>query len=133
MIESGKNLEPYIHFIRHNRPVLRVGTTEFPRTVLDIVVNELGVIIWENQGSFKIISYYVLRNTQMYCETSQRLGKEYPRTTKLDRLSEITWEQGIFISSDAFKALFLAPRDSGNELGNTDTPTDSTTEGQSDQ
>jgi len=133
MIKSGKTLEPYIHFIRYDRSVLRVGTIEFPRAVLDTVVDELGVIIWENQGSFRILSYYVLRNTQLHCETSQQLEKEYPRTTKPKSLIEITWAHGIPISSDAVMALFLNSRDSGDKLGNTDTAPDPTTKGQPDE
>lgn len=133
MIKSGKTLEPYIHFIRHNQPVLQIGTTEFPQIVLDIVVNELGIIIWENQGSFKIISYYVLRNAQLHYETLQQLKKEYPRTTKPSSLIEITWGQGISISSDAFKVLFLTPCNHSDELSKTDTPTDPATKGQPDK
>lgn len=127
-IESQTLFEISGYFIRHDGPFLRIDSEEFSEAILDILVENKSIVIWENQGSFKLIPTQILQNIQLVYGVSQQLAKEYPRTQRYDNLRVISWEQGITIPPQ-----LLAACEKRHELSNTDTSADPTTESQSDK
>lgn len=130
MLESGKFYRPTIFFVQHNEMFLKVGG-ELPTKILHTLIEINGVIIWENQGVFRLVPSHILRNLITQYETARSLNALYPRTKFPDNLLNITWDQGINISTvcETIKAL-LSTEES---LGNSDTATDPTGEDHTDQ
>jgi hypothetical protein len=101
MIKSQTVFKISGYFIRYDGLNLPIsdkelpGKKELPVVILLALVNHKGILIWENQGVFKLIPEQVLRNAKLNHEASRQLKKEYPRTKKLDSLKTISWEQGV--------------------------------------
>lgn len=134
MVKSRKCFEPYIYYVRYDRPTLRVGTEEFPDKVLTILCDRKdGLIIWENQGTFKLIPAGVLLNLSQARLASQKLAKSYPLVKGPRSLSEITWDQGVPITPTVVEHLLLTPCDATDESTEPDTPAETNGEDQPDQ
>ncbi len=120
MIKSKKLFDTLIYFIRSERSVLRVGQGEFPDAILDILIKKDGIVIWENQGIFKLISAPILHNIWLTREASQQLKKGYTRIEGPGNLEEISWGQGILISPTIVKNILLVPCEKRNGFSNSD-------------
>lgn len=129
MIKSMSIFEPHIYFIQHDKLILRVGSKKFPRPVLLSLINLKALLIWKNQGSFRLIPASVLCNLQTSGEVTEQIKKEYPRYEPLTSLDEITWDQGEPITLAVVKILLTACK-KRYELRNPDTAADPTTESQ---
>ena len=127
MIKSMSIFGPHIYFIQHDKLVLRVGSRKFPETVLLSLINLKAVLIWKNQGSFRLIPASVLCNLQASCETAAQIKKEFPRYKPLTSLDEITWDQGLPITLTVVKTLLTACK-KRYELCDSNATADSTTE-----
>lgn len=131
MIKSKKLFESFIYFIRYDGPFpLKVGSKELPDTVLDILIKKNGIVIWENQGIFKLIPVTILHNIWLTCGTSQQLKKGYPRMTPPSGLNEISFSQGIIIPPAIVKNLLLIPYEKRNGFSDPDSTAHSTSENQ---
>ena len=128
MIKSMSIFGPHIYFIQHDKLILRVGSKKFPRTVLLSLIGLKALLIWKNQGSFRLIPASILSNLQASCEVTEQIKKEFPRYEPLTRLNEITWDQGLPITLTVVKTLLTACK-KRYELCETNTPTDPTTKG----
>lgn len=113
----GKLYKLHIHYTRSNTRILKLGSAELPTSAVQNLLANGGVLIWENQGSFKIVPNLVLHNMKLRYETARSIDALYPRTKPSAKLNEISWEQGIAISPAVVKALLLTP---GEELSDDD-------------
>ena len=125
--------DSFIYFTQCDRLVLEMGSKEFPVAVLQMLLKRNGVLIWENQGSFKLIPSPVLRNLMMHYETARKLDAVYPRIKPSTHMNKITWEQGITISPTVVKALLLTPHKGSDGLSEPDPATNPTGEDQADK
>ena len=124
--------EPLLYHIRCNKGYLVIGDMGIPITTLALLVEKNGMIIWENQGFFKLIPNSVLRNLRTRYENARSIAAVYSRVKPPKGLTEINWNQGIDIPSAVAKVLLTACK-KRYELRKPDTTTDPTTEGKSDQ
>lgn len=88
--------------------------------ILGKLITEGGVILWENEGMFRLISNPVIINATICRKVGQAIEVMYPRTGSLDTRGHISWEQGIDLSSELVRGLL------GEETDNLD-DTDSAT------
>lgn len=128
MTKSMSIFGPHIYFIQHDKLILRVGGKKFPRPVLLSLINLKAVLIWKNQGSFRLIPTSVLCNIQTSCEITEQLKDEFPRYKPLSNLEEITWDQGEPVTLAVVKALLTSCKER-HELRDANTPADPTTKG----
>lgn len=124
MIKSTASLETFIYFVRCDEQILRIGSNIFPISILNRLVEKHGIVIWEAQGAFKLISTPILFNMILSYNTAQQLKKEYPRTRGLNDLRTIDWNQGISIPSAAVESLLLTAHNSSDDFINTDSTPD---------
>ncbi len=125
---------PLIYYVHFDGPVLFMGEPEIVDRILTRLVNEInGVLIWENQGAYRLIPATVLFNLFTNREFLRRQMEHYPRITVSPDLSEITWNQGIAISPTVVEHLLLAPCDSSDESGKSDSATEPTVENHTDE
>ncbi len=111
MIESKRLFKVLIYRVRHNGPTLRAGNDELSDIILDLLVREKGIVIWENQGVFRLISAPILRNLELTRKASHQIKKDYHRIAGSNGLEEISWNQGIAISPVIVQNLPLVPRE----------------------
>jgi len=120
--------KPVICLVQHNSSTLAIDTQiDDPRmldSILYTLIKKNGIVIWENQGRFKLIILHIIQNALETYKISQQLKYEYPRTAGSAILNKITWEQGIDVSSEAVKELLSIPTDSSDDPGDSDAPTD---------
>ena len=130
MIKPDKNklYKPTVYFIRCHGPVLRVGG-DLPVAIFHLLINTKGVIIWEQQGRFKIIPPVILSNLARQYEAARSIGALYPRITPPTALTEIQWDQGTDIYYNTVMVLLTTE----NCLGESDTTTDTTGKDHPDQ
>ena len=123
MIESKTYFKSIAYFIRCNKTLLQLGEKgKLSIHALKALLERNGIIIWENQGIFKLIPNSILRNVWTNFNAAQQIKENYPLTTEPRKLKEISWNQGIPISPIVVKNLLIIDN-SGNESSNTDTAT----------
>lgn len=127
-IKSRMSYDASIYFIRGDKLVLTVGV-ELSTTALRLLVAKDGVLIWEHHGSYKLIPTAILRNIITRYETARAISASYPRIKPPKDLMLIDWNQGWYVKPEIAEALLLVPRNHSDELGNTDSTTNPTTEG----
>lgn len=132
-VKSETFFEVPIYFVRGHDLVLRIGSNDLPTKILNSLIERNGIIIWEVQGTFRLVPAPILCNILLNYHASQQLKKEYPRTKGLDGFTTIVWDQGISIPSAAVEILLLAARDHSDEFSKADTPANPTTKGQPDK
>ncbi len=124
MVKSRKCFAPYIYYLRYDRYTLKVGTEEFPDKVLTTLCDRKdGLVIWENQGAFKLIPAAILLNLLHARHASQQIKESYPRAVGPQSLNEITWSQGLPIAATIAGHLLLTPCKEPNELDDTNSDT----------
>lgn len=132
MVKSRKLFDSLIYYIRYDGPVLKIGSDEFPAVVLELLVHKNGLVIWENQGTFKLIPAPVLHNILLTCGASHQLKKEYPRTGVSKGLNTISWGQGQPISPVIARNFLLVPHEERKSFADPDAATKATSEDQTD-
>ena len=132
MVKSRKLFDSLIYYIQYDGPILRVGSDEFPSVVLETLVHKNGLAIWENQGTFKLISAPILHNILLTCGASQQLKEEYPRTGVPRGLNTISWSQGQPISPVIARNFLLVPHEERKSFADPDAATKAASEDQAD-
>lgn len=133
MVKSKKLFEPLIYFIRHDSQILRVGGEELPNAILEMLIKKNGIVIWENQGTFALISAPILHNVWLTYGTSHKIKKEYPLAGCPHNLKEIAWKQGIILTSTIVNNLLLIPNEKRNGFPDPKPATNTTGKNQADQ
>lgn len=123
-MKSGKFYKPLIYFVRYNGLVLSVGE-QIPGRVVIALIEKGGIVIWENQGSFRLIASPILRNLVSHYEAARSRAILYPRIKPPATLNELSWEQGIDVSLKTAESLLSVPHEDGDELSNPNTATES--------
>ncbi len=132
MIKSKRLFDSLIYFIRYDGPTLTIGTDEFPTAILDTLIQKNGLVIWENQGTFKLIPTPVIHNIWLASDASDQIKKEYPRTEVPHGLNTVSWNQGLPISPVMARNFLSIPHEIRNGFADADTPTQATSEDQAD-
>ena len=129
MIKSNILHKPLIYFVRCTGLILQIADTTLSGAMLDTLHDKNGIVIWENQGMFKLIPVLVLWNVLMEYKFTQQLKAQYPRTTV--NFVAIHWNQGIDISPKVVESL-LASQEECSGLTDTEGKTPTTCENQAD-
>ncbi len=114
-----------MYHIRCDKSILTTEDVAAFRLTLAELLEEDGVIIWENQGAFRLIFSSVIRNCEICYEVAEKIGVLYPRAKAAGALRRITWEQGVPISKVIIENLLHEETD---DLGDTDSTADTTSE-----
>ena len=114
-MKSKKLFDSLIYYVRYDGPTLEIGSDEFPEVVLDILIKKNGILIWENQGTYKLVPAPVLHNIWLNHEASQQIKEEYPRVEGARGLNTISWNQGLPISPLIARNFLLVPHENGIE------------------
>ena len=108
---------PLIYHTRHDEHILRVGETELPTSILHTLLEEIdGMILWESQGVFGLITNEVLRNLVTRYETARSIDELYPRTKTPANLTNLSWNQCIMVPQEVARVLLSAPHEQANNL-----------------
>jgi len=124
MLISKKIYRPIIYFFQHNASILPIGNDGLPPTIVATLIDEHGIIIWKNQGMFRLISNTVIHNLKTDYETARSLNALYPRMKVPAHLNEISWNQGIPISPEIVKILLSTTGKKSDSFGDSDASTE---------
>jgi len=120
---------PYIYFLQCTKRVIQIGKELPTRVVVQLLLaDKSGILIWENQGSFKIIPNSILRNLKTHYENTRSLSAMYPRIRPPKNLNTISWEQGYYILPEVAKLLLSIPDNRGDDFSEPNTTPDTTGE-----
>lgn len=133
MIKAETFYYPHICFIRYNGLTLQIGDKHFPIWILKTLIKANGIIIWENQGAFRLIPNPILCNLKTQYENAQSLVAVYPRIKPPNDLNKILWEQGEPISSKIVEYLLSTSHEESDSPSGSDPTTQSTSEDQTNQ
>ena len=75
-----------------------------------------GMILWESQGVFGLITNEVLRNLVTRYETARSIDEFYPRTKTPANLTNLSWNQCIMVPQEVARVLLSAPHEQANNL-----------------
>ncbi len=73
----------------------------------------LSPVLWENQGTSRLIPASVVQNAHREIKDANERKKHYPVSRVRGSIGRITWEQGVPISPLAIQALLAAARETG--------------------
>lgn len=118
----------YFHLINCGKPVLKIGSEELSGKLAIEIMERDSIIIWENQGMFKLIPNSILRNLKTQYENARRIDALYPRIEPPIGLNKISWDQGISIPEAVVQILL-----SKEKFGDTKSTAESTSENQTEQ
>ncbi len=110
-----------MYHIRCDKSILTTEDVAAFRLTLAELLEENGVIIWENQGAFRLIFSSVIRNCEICHEVAEKIRALYPRVNVAGALRNITWEQGVPIPKAIVENLLHKETD---DLSDTDSTTD---------
>lgn len=96
MIEFAR---PLIYFVEHNGLEL----TGLPFTVLSRLSINGAVIIWKNQGAFRLVPHAIIYNNWAATQLAVKQREFFPRSEKI--AAPVNWSQGFDISPDVVKVL----------------------------
>lgn len=132
MVKSKRLFDSLIYFIRYDGSTLTVGNDEFPEAVLDMLIQNNGLLIWENQGTFRLIPAPVIHNIWLASVASDQLKKEYPRAEISHGLNAVSWKQGLLISPIVARNFLTVPHEKRKGFADTNPAPEPTSEDQTD-
>ena len=122
-MENAKMYNLRFVLVAGNGTFLTVGG-DIPAEIVADVIDNGGVLIWENQGQFRLIPNSILRNVKIQYKNARRLVTFFPRGTPRKNLNQISWVQGVAISPTVVR-LLTASQD-GHHAGQPDPAPDTT-------
>lgn len=116
---------PFICYVQADIPALGVS----PELTALLVCGVDGILLWENQGSFRLIPTAILQNIHSTYQDMLAQAALNPRAMFAE--PTIQWDQGTPISAEAVRVLLRACNSSDDSV-ETDTTTDTPGEDQPD-
>ena len=121
----------FMHFYYRKLDGPEFSINIIPKLDMDWILLHEAVLIWENQGAFKLIPWAVLKNTEIGYKETKKAGAQYPHYPNYLPIDIINWTAGHELSIAA--AWCLLSDDASDELTNPNTAPESHGEDKPDQ